>query len=362
MLAKSSRCTSLIFRSLRYSQRPRTLATASKSILQATPLHENGLFGAEVAGVDFSRPLPPPIVNELVQLQNKYGVLAFRSTGLTDETHVRYSKNFGALETAHGVNKARRASSPNLYDAGNLGPDDKIIPKGSRAWWHTKGNGLWHTDSSFNQHRASYSALRAVELPPSGGQTKYADMRAAYAGLPSDIKRDIEDKVVEHWIWHSRKLAAPQEFDKPTPEERMALPPAYHTLVQTSPEGVRKTLYIASHARRILGMKERESTQLINYLLNHAQQPQYQLGVKWKNVGDLVQWDNRCTMHRATAFEDQINRRDMRRTTVYDHGPYAFGAKLGLEQRDVDVLVGGMVEIAAGPTPETQTQEQIQAL
>jgi hypothetical protein len=111
----------------------------------------------------------------------------------------------------------------------------------------------------------------------------------------------------------------------------MAIPPAYHTLVQTSPDGVRKTLYIASHARRILGMKERESTQLINYLLNHAQQPEYQLGVKWKNVGDLVQWDNRCTMHRATAFEDQVNRPDMRRTTVYDHGLYAFGAKLGLE-------------------------------
>jgi alpha-ketoglutarate-dependent 2,4-dichlorophenoxyacetate dioxygenase len=93
--------------------------------------------------------------------------------------------------------------------------------------------------------------------------------------------------------------------------------------VQTAPDTTRKTLYIASHARRIVGMPERESTELIRYLLTHAQQPKYQVACQWKNVGDLVQWDNRCTMHRATAFEDQANRRDMRPTTVYDHGLYA---------------------------------------
>lgn len=143
---------------------PRSRDVSSRT-LQAIPLSEN-LFGAEVQGVDFSRPLPPPIIGEIIQLQNKYGVLAFRSTGLNDETHVRYSKNFGALESIHGLNKSRRASSLYLYDAGNLDPEGNIIPKGSRAWWHSKGNGLWHTDSSFNQHRSSYSALRAVELPP----------------------------------------------------------------------------------------------------------------------------------------------------------------------------------------------------
>jgi alpha-ketoglutarate-dependent 2,4-dichlorophenoxyacetate dioxygenase len=317
-------------------------------------------------------------------------VLIFRSTGLDDDAHVRYSKNFGALESIHGVNKPRRASSPHLYDAGNLDAEGNIIPKYSRAWWHSKGNGrtscsaplvrvlmisrltmrlcvrvcvgLWHTDSSFNQHRSSYSALRAVELPPRGGATMYADMRAAYDDLPASIKQDLDGKIAEHWIWHSRKLAAPQEFDKPTEQEKSAIPPAYHTLVQTAPDTTRKTLYIASHARRIVGMPERESTELIRYLLTHAQQPKYQVACQWKNVGDLVQWDNRCTMHRATAFEDQANRRDMRRTTVYDHGPYAFGVRLGLTEHDVDVLCGGSIDITAGPTPETQTQEQVQAL
>jgi alpha-ketoglutarate-dependent 2,4-dichlorophenoxyacetate dioxygenase len=201
-----------------------------------------------------------------------------------------------------------------------------------------------------------------VEIPPSGGATLYADMRAAYDGLPTSIKEELEGKIGEHWIWHSRKLAAPQEFDKPTEQEKMTIPPAYHTLVQTAPDISRKTLCVASHLRRIIGMPERDSTELIRYLLNHAQQEKYQLRVQWKNTGDLVQWDNRCTMHRATSFEDQTNRRDMRRTTVYDHGPYAFGAKLRLDISQVDVLCGGTVDIAAQPAPETRTRQEVEAL
>jgi alpha-ketoglutarate-dependent 2,4-dichlorophenoxyacetate dioxygenase len=187
-------------------------------------------------------------------------------------------------------------------------------------------------------------------------------MRAAYDDLPADVKEDLKGKIAEHWIWHSRKLAAPQEFDKPTDLEKITIPPAYHTLIQTAPDPSRMTLYVASHVRRIVGMPERESTELIRYLLNHAQQPKYQLSVQWKNVGDLVQWDNRCTMHRATAFKDQANRRDMRRTTVYDHGPYAFGAKLQLAPSQVDVLSGGLIDVAAQPAPETRTRAEIDEL
>ena len=339
--------------------RSRGVATVAPR-LRATPLSER--FGAEVSGIDWSSPLPPEVVKEIVQLQNKWGVLAFRETGLTDDTHVAYSKNFGALETAHALNKPRRASSVHLYDAGNLGPDDKIIPQYSRAWWHTKGNGLWHTDSSFRQHRSSYSALRAVELPTGGGQTKYADMRAAYEDLPNDIKHAVEDLVAEHWIWHSRKLAAPGEFDRPTAEERSVLPPAYHRVVQLAPDGINKTLYVASHMRRIIGMPTDDSTALVKTILDHAQQDKYQIGVKWKNIGDIVQWDNRCTMHRATGYKDQENRRDMRRSTVFDHGRDAFGVKDDLSKQHVDVLVGGQLDIARQPTPVTQTQEQIFAL
>lgn len=180
-------------------------ASVTTSNLRAHPLG-NTYFGAEVEGVDFSKPISPSTAAEIIALQNRHGVLCFRETDLDDDGHVQYSKNFGALETIHGMNKPRRATSAHLYDAGNLDPQGNIIPKGSRAWWHSKGNGLWHTDSSFNQQRSSYSALRAVELPPAGGQTRYADMRAAYADLPSDIQREIDDLVVEHWIWHSEHV------------------------------------------------------------------------------------------------------------------------------------------------------------
>lgn len=343
-------------RSLHPFSLKRGLATAT-SVVQASPLSEK--FGAEVWGIDWSQPLSPEVVRNIIELQNKWGVLAFRKTGLTDDTHVLYSRNFGALETAHAVNKPRRASSVHLYDAGNLGPDDKIIQQNSRAWWHTKANGLWHTDSSFRQHRSSYSALRAVELPPAGGQTRYADMRSAYAELPIDLKDAAENAIAEHWIWHSRKLAAPGEFDKPTEEEKIAIPPAYHQIVQLSPDGVNKTLFLASHIRRIVGMSEGDSTALIKAILDHSQQEKYQIGVQWKNIGDIVQWDNRCTMHRATAFKDQENRRDMRRTTVFDHGHGAFGVKHQLGHNDVDYLVGGGKDIAGETTPETQTQQQI---
>jgi hypothetical protein len=128
------RCTCYLYK--------RGLSTLSGDVPRATPLGAvNGTFGAEISGVDLTRPLPPPVIAQIIDFQNKYGVLAFRSTGLDDDTHVRYSKSFGALEGIHGLNKPRRASSPHLYDAGNLDPQGNIIPKHSRAWWHSKGNG-----------------------------------------------------------------------------------------------------------------------------------------------------------------------------------------------------------------------------
>lgn len=132
----------------------RGLATTSTHTPKATPLgFVNGTFGAEISGVDLARPLPPSVISAIIAFQNKYGVLVFRSTGLDDDTHVRYSKSFGALESIHGLNKPRRASSPHLYDAGNLDPEGNIIPKHSRAWWHTKGNG---TITSSNHERESF--------------------------------------------------------------------------------------------------------------------------------------------------------------------------------------------------------------
>ena len=162
---------------------------------------------------------------------------------------------------------------------------------------------------------ASYSLLLAHELPPVGGDTWFADMRAAYDALPDERKLEIEDLVVEHWLWHSRMLAG---FPPPTEEEIAAKPPARHRLVQTHPGSGRKHLYIAAHAEHIVGWPKDKGLALIRELMDFATQDQFVYEAQWRQPGDLIIWDNRCTMHRATEFDDRTLRRDMRRTTVLE--------------------------------------------
>ncbi|HEY8510271.1 MAG TPA: TauD/TfdA family dioxygenase [Steroidobacteraceae bacterium] len=281
--------------------------------LSFKPLHP--LFAAEVEGVDFSRPVDPDTFREIVAAMDRFGVCVFRRTGLTDESHIAFSRLFGELEHApflHG--KKRRFAHPELFDAGNLDVDGNILSDERRRLYN-KGNALWHTDSSFNAHRSQYSLLLAHEVPPVGGDTQFADMRVAYEALPAEMKERIEGLVAEHWLWHSRMLAG---YPEPTEEQRRMKPPAQHKLVQVHRGSGRKTLYIAAHASHIVGMPVEEGRKLINELIEFATQPKFVLSVRWESPGDLVIWDNTCTMHRATPFEDQLYRRDMRRTTVLE--------------------------------------------
>jgi alpha-ketoglutarate-dependent 2,4-dichlorophenoxyacetate dioxygenase len=276
-------------------------------------------FLAEVAGVDFTRPLDDAALRDVVAVMDRYAVCVFRATGLTDETHISFSRLLGQLELAPQAiaGRVRRFQHPELFDAGNLDAQGNILVDERRRLYN-KGNALWHTDSSFNPHRAAYSLLLAHEVPPVGGDTEFADMRAAYDALPPAMKAKIEDLVAEHWLWHSRMLAG---YPQPTEAERLAKPPSRHRLVQIHPGSKRKTLYIAAHASHIIGLPVEEGRQLIQELIAFATQPRFKGAVSWKQPGDLVIWDNRCTMHRATAFEDSLYRRDMRRTTVYDTAP-----------------------------------------
>jgi alpha-ketoglutarate-dependent 2,4-dichlorophenoxyacetate dioxygenase len=158
------------------------------------------------------------------------------------------------------------------------------------------GNRLWHTDSSFKLLPARASLLYARSIPPVGGHTEFADERAAYDALPDETKRRLEGLVAEHSIFNSRA---------PVPQ----------LLVRTIPESGRKSLYLASHAGRILGMSEHEGRTLIDELVAHSTQRQFVYTHRWR-VYDLVIWDNRCTMHRGTDFDDLRWKRDMQRATV----------------------------------------------
>ena len=274
-------------------------------------------FCAEVAGVDFSRPIDEPTLAEIVGGMDRYGVCVFRKTGLDDVRHIAFSRLLGKLEHApklFGKNVTRFAH-PELFDAGNLDASGNILADERRRTYN-KGNALWHTDSSFNPHRSSYSLLLAHEVPPVGGDTDFADMRAAYDALSPDMKAKIENLTAEHWLWHSRMLAG---YPEPTQAERDAKPPSRHKLVQVHPGSKRKTLYIAKHASHIVGWPIEEGRRLLTELIDFATQPQFVRALAWKQPGDLVIWDNRCTMHRATPFEDTRYRRDMRRTTVFEN-------------------------------------------
>jgi alpha-ketoglutarate-dependent 2,4-dichlorophenoxyacetate dioxygenase len=282
--------------------------------LHAQPIGPS--FVAEVSGVDFSRPVDPATLAEIIAAMDRYGVCVFRGTTLKDESHIAFSRQLGQLEHAPRLfgKNITRFQYPELFDAGNLDASGHILVDERRRAYN-KGNALWHTDSSFNPHRSSYSLLLAHEVPPVGGDTQFADMRAAYDALPASLKEKIENLWAEHWLWHSRMLAG---YPEPTEAERAAKPPARHKLVQVHAGSGRKTLYIASHASHIVDWPVEEGRQLLRELIELATRPQFVHPVAWKQAGDMVIWDNRCTMHRATPFEDTVYRRDMRRTTVFD--------------------------------------------
>ncbi|HEY5210241.1 MAG TPA: TauD/TfdA family dioxygenase [Stellaceae bacterium] len=285
--------------------------------ISARPLHPPRFF-ADVTGIDFSRALDPATGRAVIALNDEYGVLLFPATGLDDEGHVAFSRLLGPLELAPKLfakeaDNRRRLKLPELFEAGNLDADGDIQRIDDRFRMFARGNRLWHTDSSFYQQRSKYSLLLAHFVPPEGADTEFADMRAAYDALSPAMKERIEDLVCEHDVWYSRELAG---FPDAQPAERDKRAPARHRLVHMHPSG-RKTLLLASHASRIVGMPLDEGRALLRDLMLFATGARFVHRHAWAR-GDCVMWDNRCTMHRATPFDDLRQKRDMRRTTVID--------------------------------------------
>ncbi len=268
-------------------------------------------FGAECSELDITRPLSAEELKEVTDAMDKYGVCIFRSTGLTDEQHVEFSRNFGYLERVPAREGMKmRLPFRELFDASNLNLDGEIT-QDQAAIQYRKGDRLWHTDSAFMEKRTSYSLLLAHQVPAEGGETWFADTRTAYDDLPEDMKEFLADKVGVNSLWWSRKQAGADISE----EEIDARPKARHPLVHTHKGSGRKALFIAAHTMDIEGMDREEARSLIRQLIEHCTQPQYIFSVKW-HVGDLVIWDNLCSMHRGGEFDYEHEKRDMRRTTV----------------------------------------------
>lgn len=271
-------------------------------------------IGARVSGVDLTQPLTPDVAAQIEGAMDTYAMLVFHGQNITDEQQKAFTLNFGAIEDARGgnVTKAKdKRLAEGLNDVSNLDKDGKPLAPDSRQHLFNIGNMLWHSDSSFRAVPAKYSILSARVVNPVGGNTEFANMRAAYDALDAATKAEIEDMVCEHSLMYSRGVLGFLEF---TDAEREMFKPVRQQLVRHHPSTGRKSLYLSSHAGAILGMAMPAARVLLRDLTDHATQPRFVYVHKWQ-VGDLVMWDNQQTMHRVRRY-DATQPRDMRRSTV----------------------------------------------
>jgi alpha-ketoglutarate-dependent 2,4-dichlorophenoxyacetate dioxygenase len=282
--------------------------------ITVTPLTSHAL-AARVTGIDLRQPVSPADVAAIEAAIAKHAVLVFPGQDITDEQQLDFSRHFGPLEQATGdlTPPDKRRITMALNDISNLDKDGKVLARDDRKRLFGLGNMLWHSDSSFKEAPARYSLLSARVIPGSGGNTEFADMRAAYDALDEATRREIENLVCEHSQIHSRGALGFTDF---TPEEIAQCAPVRQRLVRRHPVSGRKSLFLSAHIGAIEGMPIPEARMLIRDLTEHATQRELTYAHVWRQF-DLVMWDNRSTMHRARRY-DATQVRDLRRTTVSD--------------------------------------------
>ncbi len=270
-------------------------------------------FSGEVSGIDLTRPLSETEIAAIHASMDRYGVLVFHDQQLSDDNQVAFSRQLGPLEQATGDIMApdERRVGWDLNDISNLDKHGELLPRDDRRRLFGLGNLLWHSDSSFKEVPAKYSLLSARKIPSTGGNTEFADMRAAYDALDAATQREVLDMICAHSQLFSRGILG---FDDFTQAEREKWAPVRQRLVRRHPNTGRLSLYLASHAGGIEGMPMPEARSFLRDLTEHATQRQFVYAHVWK-PWDLVMWDNRVTMHRARRY-DPLQVRDMRRTTL----------------------------------------------
>jgi alpha-ketoglutarate-dependent 2,4-dichlorophenoxyacetate dioxygenase len=282
--------------------------------LNMEPLNRD--FVGESSGIDISLPLAADQVAAIEAGMDRYAVLVFRDQPLTDEQQCSFSRNFGELEaTLIGqMSKPgdRRLGPVEMGDISNLDPSGKLRARDDSRRMYALGNRLWHSDASFRSTGAIYSLLSARVVPGHGGNTEFADMRAAYDALDAATKALAEDLITEHSIAFSRAELGFSDYGEGNADK---IRPVRHKLVRTHPVTGRKSLYLSAHIGAIVGWPVPEARAFIRDLTEHATQPQFTHAHQWR-VNDLVMWDNRTTMHRARRYRDLQEVRDLRRTSI----------------------------------------------
>ncbi|KAK3713538.1 hypothetical protein LTR37_008496 [Vermiconidia calcicola] len=280
--------------------------------LTITPF-EGSTIGARVDGLDFSRPIPDEVSNELKAALHEHGVLVARSTNVDDHTMIALGKKWGPLDnvTAHKkAGRKMRLDIDEIFDVSNIDPEDNLIAEADALRVSSaRGNALWHADGAYNPRRSGISIIRAVELPPkgTGGETVFLDSRTAYEDLPDARKKEIQNYVGMNTLYWNRIQAN-------------------QTWGCSSQSIARSNFYIGSYNHHIEGLPIDEGMRITHELRSHVEQDKYKLTVSWENPGDMAFWDNTAVLHRATigAYAGKY-RRDMRRISTFDDSKWAYG-------------------------------------
>ncbi len=279
--------------------------------LELKPLHP--LFVAEASGLDLRRPLEGGTVRDIEAAMDRYAVLVWHDQPFTEDEQVAFARQFGPLDP--GLRKARpgqhRFGYDELIDISNVTPQGEVASRDHAKIVSNLANQLWHSDSSFQQPAAAYSMLSAVVLPAWGGDTEFCDLRAAYDALLPQLKAQLEGLQSEHYAFHTRLWLGDTSYSE---AQLKSMPPVQWPLVRAHPGSKRKLLWVGAHATHIVGWSLAEGRVMLAELLEHATQREFVYRHRW-SVGDLVMWDNRCTLHRGRRF-DLSQRRELRRTTT----------------------------------------------
>ena len=280
-------------------------------MLNITPLQP--LFAARIEGIDAAREVPAPVMAALRDALHRYAVLVLPGQRLDDAAQIAFSQGFGALEmTRPGALGAGSA----VIVLSNLGPGGEIVAPSDKQVLNNKANRIWHHDSSFKPIPARASLLSARQIPSAGGNTEFAFMRGAFSALDAAEQARLRGMVALHDFGWSRSRVDPALV---TEAEKTQHPPVRQAVVlEENPYG--PALYLGAHARSIDGMGEAESRVLIDRLMAHATEDRFIYSHRW-TPGDLLIWDNRAVLHRATPFASTTERRHMVRTTVAGQRP-----------------------------------------
>jgi alpha-ketoglutarate-dependent 2,4-dichlorophenoxyacetate dioxygenase len=291
--------------------------TGDKAMLTVTPLKPE--FGARIEGADLRRPLSAEEFTVMDATINRYGFIVIPGQDIDDDQQMEFAARFGPVDQTRAtvdVQKQRLKYSA-MNDISNLDEKGQILAADDRRRFFSLGNRLWHSDSSFKATPAKYSLLHARSIPPSGGETEFADTRGAWEALSAELQAQLRDLVCDHSLIYSR---AQLGFSEWTEAERRQFEPVPQRLVRRHAESGRIALFLSSHIGRIHGMPTPEAMMLIRDLLEHSTQPCFVHAHRWA-VGDVVMWDNRTSLHRGRAYDDRRYKRDMRRVTLLDVAP-----------------------------------------